>query len=495
MGSMSHQMAGMMNSINSRTSASAASGDVNLGNGQVDNFSFNNTNGNKTDTSGLNRTHGMTVQNETGGLTTTFAGGGKVLDGAGSISRNLGFDLNSREGITQSLRTSARDSYNQAETHRTAFNESTDKTFDQVAQFGQNTNKGLSYGDTASNKEGAAATRAVNTMNSTVEEYAKLHNISHEEAESHLTSQWAGGTLSISGGSPKLFGIGVNGSAETGYRQTWDGRESDTTSESESDRQSRALQKQFNESANVVKNYDLTDSSSETRTKTDTALANIGDSLRETESLAITASTEFNHARGLERTADHVNDISQGVSFNLMPDFQEYLKERNPDHFEGIMYGSTEQLREERAGYVQAFYDQPEIMAKLNAYTDDTLPQNKEELAETFNQQTGELELTDAQRVAQQEQSGEFQERHDDGVDAIIEGKGVRHYFDEDRFNTITRETNEHITGVQDEVAGKAEQHKTPLPEPQPKPQEVIEPKDDVETKPITHPAMGRGSR
>ncbi|PSU41460.1 conjugal transfer protein TraG, partial [Photobacterium frigidiphilum] len=60
MSSMSHQVAGMMNSVNSRTSASAASGDINLGNGQVDNFSFNNMNGNKTDTSGLSRTHGMT---------------------------------------------------------------------------------------------------------------------------------------------------------------------------------------------------------------------------------------------------------------------------------------------------------------------------------------------------------------------------------------------------------------------------------------------------
>ncbi len=79
MGSMSHQFAGMMNSVNSRTSASAASGDINLGNGQVDNFSFNNMNGNKTDTSALQRTHGVTTQDANGGMTTDYGNGNKKV--------------------------------------------------------------------------------------------------------------------------------------------------------------------------------------------------------------------------------------------------------------------------------------------------------------------------------------------------------------------------------------------------------------------------------
>ncbi|PSU44857.1 hypothetical protein C9J12_25535 [Photobacterium frigidiphilum] len=437
----------------------------------------------------------MTVQNETGGMTTDFGNGHKVLDGSGSISKNLGFDLNSREGVSQSYRNSARESYSQAETHRTAYNESTDKTFDQVAQFGQNTNKTLSYSDITSNKEGASTARAVSTMNSTVEEYAKLHNISRDEAESHLTSKWAGVSGTVGGNIPLPFGAKVGVQGDMGYKSTKDTRESTTTSDSESDRQSRALQEQFNASANVVKNYDLTDSSSETRTKADTALATIGDSLRDTESLAITASTEFNHARGLERTADKVQDISNSVSFNLNPDFQAYMKEQNPEHFEGIMYGSTEDLREQRAGYIQQFLNEPETLAKLERYTDDTLPQNPDGLRQSYEQQTGKLELTPAQRAAQQEKHSELQTRHDEGVELIIEGKGVRDYFDENRFNTITRETNENIIDVQDEVADKVEQHQTPLPEA--KPQKVIESKVDAETKPdpITHPAMGRGSR
>lgn len=452
MSSMSHQVAGMMNSVNSRTSASAASGDINLGNGQVDNFSFNNMNGNKTDTSGLSRTHGMTVQNETGGMTTTFADGGKVFDGSAALSRGLGVDLNSREGVSRSLRSSASETLSQAEGHRSQYNESTDKTFDQIVQLGQNTNKGLSYGDTASNKEGASAMKAASTMQSTVEEFAKQNNMSYDEASSHLSSNWVGGSLSVGGSSPKLFGLGISGSGETGYRSTWDERTSETQGHSESDRKSQALQKQFNESANVLKNYDLTDSSSETRTKTDTALSNIGDSLRNTESLGLTAHAEFSKSQSLNRQADKVDDVSNGVSFNLMPDFQSYVKQENPDHYEGIMYGSTESLREERAGYARQFMNEPETLAKLERYTDDSLPQTKNELESDFNQQTGDLALTPAQRTTQQQQSGELQARHDEGIELIIEGKGVREYFDENKFNTIDREVNEKLNGVNEQV-------------------------------------------
>ena len=454
MSNMSHQLAATMGSVNSRTSASAASGDINLGNGQVDNFSFNNMNGNKTDTSALQRTHGMTVQNDTGGMTTTFAGGSQVLDGSNTISRGLGVDLNSREGVSRSLRSSASETLSQAEGHRSQYNESTDKTFDQIVQLGQNTSKGLSYGDTASNKEGASAMKAASTMQSTVEEYAKVNNISHEEAESQLTSNWVGFSgsagLKSPGGMP--LGFSVGGQVEGGHRETWDGRTSDTTSNAENNRESQTLQKQFNESANVLKNYDLTDSSSETRTKTDTALSNIGDSLRDTESLGLTAHTEFSKSQSLNRQADKVDDVSNGVSFNLMPDFQSYMKQENPDHYEGIMYGSTESLREERAGYIRQFMNEPETQAKLERYTDDSLPQTEKDLVGDFNQQTGELALTSAQRTAQQQQSGELQARHDEGVELIIEGKGVREYFDENKFNTIDREVNEQLNAVNERV-------------------------------------------
>ncbi len=494
MSNMSHQLAATMGSVNSRTSASAASGDINLGNGQVDNFSFNNMNGNKTDTSALQRTHGMTVQNDTGGMTTTFAGGSQVLDGSNTISRGLGVDLNSREGVSRSLRSSASETLSQAEGHRSQYNESTDKTFDQIVQLGQNTSKGLSYGDTASNKEGASAMKAASTMQSTVEEYAKVNNISHEQAESQLTSGWVGGSLSVGGSTPKLFGLGVSGSAEAGGRITKDSRTSDTTSNSESDRESQALQKQFNESANVLKNYDLTDSSSETRTKTDTALSNIGDSLRDTESLGLTAHTEFSKSQSLNRQADKVEDVSNGVSFNLMPDFQSYMKQENPDHYEGIMYGSTESLREERAGYVRQFMNEPETQAKLERYTDDSLPQTEKDLVNNFDQQTGELALTPAQRTAQQQQSGELQTRHDEGVELIIEGKGVREYFDENKFNTIDREIHESINTTQETVTDNAVQHPSPEPAPQ-KDIEAVNDNVEPQSQPNTHPAMGRGSR
>jgi hypothetical protein len=142
------------------------------------------------------------------------------------------------------------------------------------------------------------------------------------------------------------------------------------------------------------------------------------------------------------------------------------MRQENPDHYEGIMYGSTESLREERAGYVRQFMNEPETQAKLERYTDDSLPQTKEDLLDDFNQQTGELALTSAQRTAQQQKSGELQTRHDEGVELIIEGKGVREYFDENKFNTIDREVNENLNSVNErvETTENTQQPTTKLP-------------------------------
>ncbi len=136
------------------------------------------------------------------------------------ISSGLGFDLNSREAVSHSLRSSARETQSQAEAHRSQYNQSTDKTFDQVAQFGQNTNKALSYADVTSNKESASAARAVSTMNSTVDEYAKHHGISREQSKSELTSKWLGGSASAGLKTPDglLFGFNAGGQLEGGKK-------------------------------------------------------------------------------------------------------------------------------------------------------------------------------------------------------------------------------------------------------------------------------------
>ncbi len=497
MGSMSHQFAGMMNSVNSRTSASAASGDINLGNGQVDNFSFNNMNGNKTDTSALQRTHGVTTQDANGGMTTDYGNGNKKFDGSGMISSGLGFDLNSREAVSHSLRSSARETQSQAEAHRSQYNQSTDKTFDQVAQFGQNTNKALSYADVTSNKESASAARAVSTMNSTVDEYAKHHGISREQSKSELTSKWLGGSASAGLKTPDglLFGFNAGGQLEGGKKTNWDDRTSDTTTDSESDRQSRALQKQFNESANVVKNYDLTDTNSETRTKTDTALAHIGGQSAGHRVAGHHCLVGIPARPRTRPPGRSVEDMTDSVSFNLMPDFQAYVKEHNPDHYEGIMFGSTEEMREQRAGYISQFMSEQETQDKIARYTDDSLPQSGEDLRQANEQKTGELALTPAQLAAQQETHKGFQQRHDDGVEGLVNGTGARDYFDERAFNRIELETQEAVAGTREEVANKEEQHQTPLPDTKPQPE--AEPKSDVEphSEPITHPAMGRGTR
>ncbi len=221
----------------------------------------------------------------------------------------------------------------------------------------------------------------------------------------------------------------------------------------------------------MVKNYDLTDTNSETRTKTDTALAHIGDSLRDTESLATTASSEYQHARALDRQADRVEDMTDSVSFNLMPDFQAYVKEHNPDHYEGIMFGSTEEMREQRAGYISQFMSEQETQDKIARYTDDSLPQSGEDLRQANEQKTGELALTPAQLAAQQETHKGFQQRHDDGVEGLVNGTGARDYFDERAFNRIELETQEAVAGTREEVANKEEQHQTPLPDTKPQPE------------------------
>ncbi|GAB6264310.1 conjugal transfer mating-pair stabilization protein TraG [Photobacterium sp. R1] len=451
MGSAYHQFAGMMNSVNSRTSASVASGDVNLGNGQVDNFSFNNMNGNKMDTSALMRDKGVSIQNETGGLTTTFNNGHQVMDGSAAISRGLGFDLNSKEGITKSLRTAARDSVSQAENHRTAFNQSLDNGFDQLTQFSNNESKNLSYGDTTSNRESAQASQAASTMNSTVKDYAKLHSISEEEAYSKLSSVYYGASGGV-GVNFGLFGASGKIGLEGGIKQSHDLKTSESESSSEQEKQSIQLQNQFNKSASIIENYDTTDSSSDTSSKNDSALMSISDNFRNTRSLSASVSSDLNQARTFDRAADNVQDASNSVNFNLMPDFQKYVMEQNPDHYQGIMYGSTEEFREQRAGYISQFLEDPEVLAKLEKYSDPSLPQSKNEILSEYERNVPNMGLTSSQNDAVDLAKDEFDRQHWGNSLILNQEVGSSDYFKQEDFDQLRNDHDDAMKETKQKV-------------------------------------------
>ncbi|WP_299006926.1 conjugal transfer mating-pair stabilization protein TraG [uncultured Shewanella sp.] len=435
MSSVSQQFAGMMNSVNARTSAAAASGDINLGNGQIDNYSFNNTSGNKLDTAGLDRRHGMTVQDGNGFSTTRFDSGKQVVSSQGALS-NYGYDINGSQALASSMRTSASNNIQSSSGHRASMDSSIQSGYEQASNWQTNTGHNQLYGTNSSNRETASASKAFNDMWSIAETYAKNNNISQDEAWRDLSANSVSGSATVGTPFKGMTGTGVQTS--TGFSGSTEETDSTNISQSESSGTNKSLQDQFTHARNTVKAYDLGDQTSDTRTQAAQELDSIAHTFRNTDSYANQASADLSEAKALNRTADQLENGSITVNENFNQPFFEYVQSREPDRAIGIVQGSNENLRQEREDYYQEFLNSPEVKAIANQYIHDDLPSTTADLRNDFAKNSDNLSYTNGQeqRITSQYQQGK--EHY------IEETKDKPSHFNEDEYQqTINNTANE----------------------------------------------------
>lgn len=384
MSSMSHQFAGMMSSVNARTSASAASGDINLGNAQVDNYSYNNTSGNKTDTMGIERIHGYTQQDATGFETTTFANGKQVITGQSALSRNLPVNVAGSDTISNSFTQSASNALTASNTTIDQVGQTAASSVNALNTSSQGVNQSSSYGSNNNTSESANHRKSVADLSSLVDSYAKDFGVTKDQAWSDALKLYGDAKANVKVGTPGagLFGSSASASVSTGASASAD--ESDSTRLNDSERVSKlqSYQSQFTSNLDKVKSYSSGEQTSDTHSKTDSDTNSLSKSINEAETLGKTYQAQISEAQSYTDAANSVKSGAITVGRDFTQDFVNYVvsERRGEGDAMAVIKGETEENKGIRSELLAAFTSSPEVKAMAEQYRHNELPQSREDI-------------------------------------------------------------------------------------------------------------------
>lgn len=401
MSSMSHQFAGMMSSVNARTSASAASGDINLGNAQVDNYSYNNTNGNKMDTTGVERVYGNTKQDADGYETTTYGSGEQVISGQNALSRNLPVSISSNDVVSDSLTQSASDSINASHISGEQVSDSL-ATVNNIAESQMNgVNKTSSYGSNSATGDSGTHNKGFADMRNTVKSYANDFGVTEDEARSSLFAMYVGAEAGVKIGTPGsgFLGSSAHMSGSTGTKGSTD--ESNSTRFSESERESlqQSYLDQFSANVNTVKSYNSGEQASTTNSQNEGETQTFLQGLNEATTHAKTQQAQLTDAQSYTDAANSVKSGSTSINHDLNQDFVNYVQHerKSEGDFMDVIKGQTPEMQQERTRLATAFTNSPEVKAIAEQYKNDALPQNRDEIVQAQARYAADIDMNKQQ--------------------------------------------------------------------------------------------------
>lgn len=392
MGSMSHQFAGMMNSVNARTSASAASGDINLGNAQVDTYTYNNTHANKLDTTGLARTHGFTQQDTDGYSTTTFEHGKQVISGQGALSSGLAVNVSGNEVISHSLSQSASASMSASLTSAETFRQTAASASSQAMNLSHGTSQQSTYGSSSTLGDSGTHSKVFSDTRSQVDTYAQEWGLTQTEAWEDAIRLNAMEEAGIKIGTPGngLFGLNAYVKGTLGASQSTSDSDSTTISDSERISQLQNWQTSFNRTFQSVKSYHSGEQSSETHSKNDSEMRSFVDTFSQSEDAAISQQTQLTDSQSFTAAANNIKSGAFTLGRNFDQDFVNFVQEARGDtgDFKAVIKGETGSNKAIRAELLQAFSSSTDIKAIAAQYTNNEQLNSDEALARVTQQYT-----------------------------------------------------------------------------------------------------------
>ena len=398
MSSMSHQFAGMMNSVNARTSASAASGDINLGNAQVDNYNYNNTHANKLDTAGLDRTHGFTRQDSDGFSTTTFDSGKQVISGSGALSNALPINVSGNEVISHSLSQSASDSTTASKLSGESLSQSMATANSSALSQMSATNHTSSYGSQSATGDSGSHNKGFSDMSNTLKAFGETFNKSEEESFSELFNLYVASEAGVKLSSPLggVTGSSVSASVSTGAKGSTD--ESDTTrlSDSEMMEEKKSFLDQFTKNINTIKSFSSGEQASDTHNKTDGESETFLQSLNESITHAQTQQAQLAEAQSYTEAANSAESSSLNIGHDLTQNFVEFVQESREkdgfDDYQEIIKGTSPEHTNKRTELLESFGNSDEVKAMAEQYKNNALPQSHEDIVRVKQEYEDEID-------------------------------------------------------------------------------------------------------
>ncbi|EHW4431108.1 conjugal transfer mating pair stabilization protein TraG [Escherichia coli] len=345
------------------------------GNWHYNNMTTGNVQGNKWDTNYSHREGHMTSQLESGAMKTLTTSGQSVYNTTEAISK-LPVDIALGKTATSSWQQQQRDAMSEAQSLTNSLSQTSSLAASQMSQWSQqrgNSDTTVAGSDISSSSN---LTKALNTIQSIGNRYARDENVSLAEAvrEAATKSQEAsaGGGLQVSFDTDrhilgKIGGLatGLKGSAEghvkyAGRSGSSHGTSSDLTRQGGSSKGFSAQElKDFRDAMDVVASSRVTDSGSHT----DNESASLASQLSSTFSSLKSQASQYNDAvtRSHEyaRLASYAENNSANINQNYSQEFVGYVTSQRPGEADQLLSDTASpEVRAERERLVQAFVEE-----------------------------------------------------------------------------------------------------------------------------------------
>lgn len=345
------------------------------GNWHYNNMTTGNVQGNKWDTNYSHREGHMTSQLESGAMKTLTSSGQSVYNTTEAISK-LPVDIALGKTATSSWQQQQRDAMSEAQSLTNSLSQTSSLAASQMSQWSQqrgNSDTTVAGSDISSSSN---LTKALNTIQSIGNRYARDENVSLAEAvrEAATKSQEAsaGGGLQVSFDTDrhilgKIGGLatGLKGSAEghvkyAGRSGSSHGTSSDLTRQGGSSKGFSAQElKDFRDAMDVVASSRVTDSGSHT----DNESASLASQLSSTFSSLKSQASQYNDAvtRSHEyaQLASYAENNSANINQNYSQEFVGYVTSQRPGEADQLLSDTASpEVRAERERLVQAFVEE-----------------------------------------------------------------------------------------------------------------------------------------
>jgi len=370
--SLSSSLGSALSSASAADSGAVASGNMSVGNVQLDNI-----NGHKTDMNRAYREGNTSMQLGNSAMRTVTQDGQTVYDASGATSR-LPVDLHLDRNLASAAQRSVRDSMAQTEMAAQGYNHSVQETGSQLKQFHEQF--GNSDSKTLSASTGMSITDAerVNKMQNVAQDYATRNHISLNEAYSELEDKSRSASVNTGArtqagidSSKSLWGkagewvtgASVKGDVHGGTELT--GRTGSTSQTSEGGQSgsdnsqtiSARESQDFSQGMDVLRNYSTTYNGQHVDNNASGLMNQISSGITTSDSRYAQFTASQAHTHEMQKMASETETLSAGARDNYTQQFVEWAQRRAPGNAETILTNTSDEgVQKQRDGLVQEFF-------------------------------------------------------------------------------------------------------------------------------------------
>lgn len=433
-GSLNYGLAGMINSVASRTSTAVATGDLSHGNTNVNTHSFNNMNGNKHDTSGFFKQESITAQAKDGSMFTRFSDGSVQFDNTSTVS-NLHYSIAEGESVTRALRNEYAETNQNLKGYQSAVSRGTSNSATSLQNWNLNQANTSQYTDRDTISTSKNLNDNVTQMQSSLDSVSNMTGFSHSESIGLMKqiSAYASGGISIPAGVTWDAAVGASFTANRDNQEAWQNLSQEQKQEIWQQAQT------YNNSASKV--LDISNSRDATNLNSDTKswLASWSNNFTETENAISSVNVAQQRSQALTNALSHVEQKGLNLNENLMPMFQNYVQGLYPDERAAfqIMSAKSGDLADTRRELLEEYVNSKTFIQDLI-----DLPNNSD-LNNSHNQSRSNLSFQDWQDVIRDHSAATNRENYTFNTWEANDRFVLDSLFDRGQMNNVRNEASD----------------------------------------------------